>query len=404
MHFRPGYQRSQQRNRQMRADVDMLTREATATFEALQPPPEDATIRKELMTRLTNLVSEATADAKLYPFGSSVSGLASRGADLDLTLMPQDGDDEEMDKERQGELVERIAEVMEASGQMEEVHARPKARVPIVALKDKATGLKCDICMCNKLALINSRLLRSYMQLDPRARQLAFIIKHWAKCRAVNNPYHGSPSSYAWVLCVIHYLQTCNPPVLPVLQQLYGPTIEDAKREYRKATIVKTHDGREFDCGYCTDVQAIHDSLTQMRPLNLMPIGELLIGFFRRYAREFDFVKAVACVRTGTYMSKADKGWDKKDAGFRGDRHLFCMEVRECGETTRDATPSHPPKSLTLCVPLPSRFLAGPLRALPRLGPRHGPRHSPRRALRDRPRGRPTLRAARQLCEADPKV
>ena len=62
MHFRPGYQRSQQRNRQMRADVDMLTREATATFEALQPPPEDATIRQELMTRLTNLVSEATAE------------------------------------------------------------------------------------------------------------------------------------------------------------------------------------------------------------------------------------------------------------------------------------------------------------------------------------------------------
>ncbi len=46
----------------------------------------------------------------------------------------------------------------------------------------------------------------------------------------------------------------------------------------------------------------------------------------RRYAREFDFVKSVASVRMGTYLTKAQKGWDKKEGGFRGDRHLFCME------------------------------------------------------------------------------
>jgi hypothetical protein len=45
-----------------------------------------------------------------------------------------------------------------------------------------------------------------------------------------------------------------------------------------------------------------------------------------RYAREFDFVKSVACVRTGTYLTKGQKGWDKKEGGFRGDRHLFCIE------------------------------------------------------------------------------
>ena len=70
----------------------------------------------------------------------------------------------EMPKDEQSEIVEKLAEVMEESGLFESVQARPKARVPIVALKDKATGLKCDICMCNRLALINSRLLRAYMQ------------------------------------------------------------------------------------------------------------------------------------------------------------------------------------------------------------------------------------------------
>ena len=35
-------------------------------------------VRRELMERLTALVGEATTDARLYPFGSSVSGLASK--------------------------------------------------------------------------------------------------------------------------------------------------------------------------------------------------------------------------------------------------------------------------------------------------------------------------------------
>ena len=86
--------------------------------------------------------------------------------------MTPEEDDAEMPLERQRELVEAVAEVMEGSGRMESVHARPKARVPIVALKDQASGLKCDICMCKRLALINSRLLRAFMQLDPRARQV----------------------------------------------------------------------------------------------------------------------------------------------------------------------------------------------------------------------------------------
>ena len=41
----------------------------------------------------------------------------------------------QMAKEQQSALVETLAEAMEASGQMETVQARPKARVPIVALK-----------------------------------------------------------------------------------------------------------------------------------------------------------------------------------------------------------------------------------------------------------------------------
>ena len=60
--------------------------------------------------------------------------------------------------------------------------------------------------------------------------------------------------------------------------------------------------------------------------LNTKSIGELLVHFFVRYARDFNFGQYVVSVRTGRYLSKQEKGWTTKEKGYRGDRHLFCIE------------------------------------------------------------------------------
>lgn len=49
---------------------------------------------------------------------------------------------------------------------------------------------------------------------------MAYIIKHWAKSRDINDPRTGTMGSYGLILCLIQFLQTRNPPVLPSLQQL----------------------------------------------------------------------------------------------------------------------------------------------------------------------------------------
>ena len=78
----------------------------------------------------------------------------------------------------------------------------PHARVPIVkgsaaiAGTSKPTHVEFDICINNTLALHNTLLLRTYAQLDPRVRQLALLVKHWAKCRQVNTARDGTLSSY----------------------------------------------------------------------------------------------------------------------------------------------------------------------------------------------------------------
>lgn len=75
--------------------------------------------------------------------------------------------------------------------------ALTRARVPIIKLKDPATGISCDICINNVLAVVNTKLLRDYAQIDVRLPQLVFIVKHWAKSRGVNETYQGTLSSYA---------------------------------------------------------------------------------------------------------------------------------------------------------------------------------------------------------------
>jgi terminal uridylyltransferase len=59
------------------------------------------------------------------------------------------------------------------------------------------------------------------LRCDHRMSVLAYTLKHWCKSRRVNNASEGTLSSYGYLLCLVHYLQTRQPhPVLPCLQAL----------------------------------------------------------------------------------------------------------------------------------------------------------------------------------------
>jgi DNA polymerase sigma len=60
----------------------------------------------------------------------------------------------------------------------------------------------CDICINNILALHNTHMIAQYSRVDSRLLQLGYFIKHWTKCRKLDEPYTGTLSSYAWILLV----------------------------------------------------------------------------------------------------------------------------------------------------------------------------------------------------------
>ncbi|XP_043716193.1 UTP:RNA uridylyltransferase 1-like [Telopea speciosissima] len=280
-----------------RSDIDRLNAPFLAIYESLIPAEEEKAKQKQLMTSLEKLVNKEWPNAQLYLYGSCANSFGVSHSDIDVCLAINDTDI------NKSEILLKLADILQ-SDNLQNVQALTRARVPIVKLMDPTTGISCDICINNVLAVVNTKLLRDYAQIDVRLRQLAFIVKHWAKSRGVNETYQGTLSSYAYVLMCIHFLQQRKPAILPCLQGM-------------KATYAVTID--DIECAYFDKVDALRDFGAQ----NKERIAPLIWEFFDYWAYRHDYANAVISVRTGSIISKQAKDWTRR---IGNDRHLICIE------------------------------------------------------------------------------
>lgn len=70
---------------------------------------------------------------------------------------------------------------------MERVVCVSHAKVPIVKIWDPQLKMACDMNVNNTLALENTHMIRTYVDVDERVRPLAMIIKYWTKRRVLND-------------------------------------------------------------------------------------------------------------------------------------------------------------------------------------------------------------------------
>uniref|UniRef100_A0A7C8YU96 RNA uridylyltransferase n=1 Tax=Opuntia streptacantha TaxID=393608 RepID=A0A7C8YU96_OPUST len=289
--------RNSRRLIECRRDIDRLNAPFLAIYESLIPAEEEKAKQQQLLTLLQKLVCKEWPNAQLYLYGSCANSFGVSKSDIDVCLAIEDQDI------NKSEMLLKLADILQ-SDNLQNVQALTRARVPIVKLMDPATGISCDICINNVLAVVNTKLLRDYAEIDVRLRQLAFLVKHWAKSRGVNETYQGTLSSYAYVLMCIHFLQQRNPPILPCLQGMeptYAVTIDDIK------------------CAYFDQV----DKLRDFGSRNRENIAHLLWGFFNYWAYCHDYANSVISIRTGSILSKQDKDWTRR---IGNDRHLICIE------------------------------------------------------------------------------
>jgi hypothetical protein len=108
-------------------------------------------------------------------------------------------------------------------------------------------------------------------------------------------------TSYCWVMMGLHFLQTRNPPVLPCLHEMYFKRLSTDPSQTCRIVI----DG--VDCSFYEDT----DALQGFGDSNKESLGDLLYGFFRHYALDFDYNSHVVSVRHGRFLEKREKGWDQ---------------------------------------------------------------------------------------------
>ncbi|KAF1812464.1 Nucleotidyltransferase [Eremomyces bilateralis CBS 781.70] len=273
-----GVKRSLDEEEERRLENDMAD-----LFRKLEPSKESEQRRQRLVEKLEEILHREWPgnEFKVHVFGSSGNLLCTSDSDVDICIQTS---------MKKLETMHILAEALANNG-MQKVICVASAKVPIVKIWDPELNLACDMNVNNTLALENTRMIKTYVQIDKRVRPLTMIIKYWTKQRILNDAgIGGTLSSYSWICMIINFLQTRNPPVLPTLHQ----------SPHKEAV---SNDGT--DSGFADDLAELQDKSS-----NEESLAELLVGFYRKYAHELDYERSVISVRQGRVLTRKEKGWD----------------------------------------------------------------------------------------------
>ncbi|KAF3927524.1 hypothetical protein AA313_de0202367 [Arthrobotrys entomopaga] len=328
-------------------DYTMMTEYATSVVQNVRPTESELSMKDTMLRRIADICNNIVPGSRIVPFGSLVSGFATKGADMDVifahdTIEPQPSS---MDSN----IPIRLANEFLKRGF--EVDLLIRTRVPILKIKTPSLGpeprsrpsspfvehvlretveedpwpenISCDIGFKNHLGITNSHFLRTYSQCDPRFGEMVLFIKQWSKNRDLNSPYFGTLSSYGYVLMVAHFLiNIVQPAVLPNLQ-LIPPEPDTPVSEL-------SQDG--YNIWYFKDLSKIESGELLPGGRNDMSLGQLIHEFFQYYTTNFNFVSEVITIRTpGGVMYKQEKGWTSArervgEMMTYQDRYLLALE------------------------------------------------------------------------------
>ncbi|XP_009884141.1 PREDICTED: terminal uridylyltransferase 7 isoform X2 [Charadrius vociferus] len=253
--------------------------------------------REHIRENLENFIRQDFPGTKLNLFGSSKNGFGFKQSDLDI-CMTVDGLEtaEGLDCIR---IIEDLAKVLKKQPGLRNVLPITTAKVPIVKFFHVRSGLEVDISLYNTLALHNTRLLSSYAAIDPRVKYLCYTMKVFTKICDIGDASRGSLSSYAYTLMVLYFLQQRNPPVIPVLQEIY-------KEPQKPEILVDGWNVYFFD--------KIEELVTVWPDCgkNTESVGQLWLGLLRFYTEEFDFKEHVICIRRKNLLTTFKKQWTSK--------------------------------------------------------------------------------------------
>lgn len=195
--------------------LDSFCQTCRADFELKK---SEVSNREKVLRKLESYINKQYPGARLFLFGSSKNGFGFHKSDMDICMTLEGYVKEEV---KCVKVIRRLAKHLRKHGDCGNVLAINTGKVPIVKFFLHSRKLEADISLYNTLALENTKMLATYAKLDDRVATLGYTVKVFAKVCDIGDASKGSLSSYAYILLLLHYLQQCKPPVIPVLQALH---------------------------------------------------------------------------------------------------------------------------------------------------------------------------------------
>ncbi|KAM9359903.1 terminal uridylyltransferase 7 [Symphorus nematophorus] len=277
--------------------LSILNKVCEQCYTDFAPDELEVGVREHILQDLETFVRRQFAGARLQLFGSSKNGFGFRQSDLDICMVLEG--QETIDDVDCITIIESLARLLKKHQGLKNILPITTAKVPIVKFYHVRTGLEGDISLYNTLALHNTHLLASYAAIDRRVKILCYVMKVFAKMCDIGDASRGSLSSYAYTLMVLFFLQQRNPPVIPVLQEIY-----DGKK--KPEVLVDGWNVYFFD-----DLKILPSRWPQYEK-NSESVGELWLGLLRFYTEDFDFKEHVVCIRQHDRLTTFNKQWTSK--------------------------------------------------------------------------------------------
>ncbi|XP_057684324.1 terminal nucleotidyltransferase 4A [Corythoichthys intestinalis] len=232
-------------------------------YNFMSPRPEEAAMRKEVVSRILRIIKELWPTADVQIFGSFSTGLYLPTSDIDLVVFGK----WERPPLQELELALRKHNVAEPFS----IKVLDKATVPIIKLTDQETEVKVDISFNVETGVKAASFIKDYVQKYPVLPYLIFVLKQFLLQRDLNEVFTGGISSYCLILMVISFLQ-------------------------------------------------LHPRIDARNPSE--NLGVLLIEFFELYGRHFNYLKTGIRIKNGgAYIAKDDMAMTN---GYRPS--MLCIE------------------------------------------------------------------------------
>ncbi|NWY23326.1 GLD2 polymerase, partial [Pheucticus melanocephalus] len=276
---------------------DKLSKQVLELFQACRQQAVDLDRKELCRTELQREIQLIFPQSRLFLVGSSLNGFGTRTSDGDLCLVIKEQPipkffinfnttfqvNQKTEARRVLSLVQKLF-----STKLCNYIERPqliRAKVPIVKFRDKV-NVDFDLNVNNVIGIRNTFLLRSYAFIENRVRPLVLVIKKWASFHEINDASRGTLNTYSLVLMVLHYLQTLPEPILPSLQKNYPECFDPTMQ--------------------LNFVHQAPRTIPHYVSKNGSSLGDLLIGFFKYYATEFDWSHQMISVREAKAIARPD--------------------------------------------------------------------------------------------------